>query len=120
MENWFPKCSTTCGSATISHVGIAAGIAAAGAAVGIGVYFALKHNHNLTGCALSSAEGMTLTSESDKETYALIGDVADIKSGDRVRISGKKGKPKSAGGRQFLVEKVSRHFGPCAAGSQVM
>ena len=56
---------------------------------------------------------MTLTTESDKHTYSLIGDVAAIKPGNRVRVSGKKKKEKSAGGSQFLVETVSKDFGAC-------
>src|ERR1700760_3974082 len=85
-------------------VGVAVGIAAIGAAIGIGVYFAIKHNHSVTGCAASTADGMTLTTESDKHTYSLIGDVAAIKPGNRVRVSGKKSKEKSAGRSQFMVE----------------
>jgi hypothetical protein len=97
-------------------VGVAVGSAAGSAAIGVGVYFAVKHNHAMTGCARSGADGMTLTSESDKQTYALTGEVAAIKSGNRVRVSGKKRK-ESASTQQFLVEKVSRDLGPCELAS---
>jgi hypothetical protein len=107
----------TIGASNGQIAGAIAGIAAAGAAIGIGVYFAVKHNHIVTGCARSGADGMTLTSESDKQTYTLIGDVAGIKPGDRVRVSGKKGKGKPATTRQFLVEKVSKDLGPCEVAS---
>jgi hypothetical protein len=96
-------------------IGIAVGIGVGIAAIGVGVYFAVKHNHSVTGCARSTADGITLTTESDKQTYALTGDVAGIKPGNRVRVSGKKSKPKSAGTAQFLVEKVSKDFGACTA-----
>jgi hypothetical protein len=89
------------------------GIVAVGAAIGVGIYFAVKHNHSMTGCARSTADGLTLTTESDKQTYALTGDVAGIKPGNRVRVSGKKSKEKSTGTSQFLVEKVSKDFGAC-------
>jgi hypothetical protein len=98
-------------------IGIGAGIAAAGAVIGIGTYYAFKHGHSVTGCARSGPDGMTLTSESGKQTYTLIGEVAGIKAGDRVRVSGKKSKQASAGAPQFLVEKVSRDFGPCEVAS---
>jgi hypothetical protein len=98
-------------------VGVAVGIAAAGAAIGVGVYFAVKHNRAMTGCARSGADGITLTSESDKQTYTLTGEVAAIKSGNRVRVSGKKRKEKSAGTQQLLVENVSRDLGPCELAS---
>jgi hypothetical protein len=97
--------------------GAIAGIAAAGALIGIGVYFAVKHHHAMTGCARSRTDGITLTNESDKQTYTLTGDVAGIKPGNRIRVSGKKGKEKSAGAHQFVVEKVSGDFGPCELAS---
>lgn len=98
--------------------GAVIGIAAVGAAIGIGLYFAISHSHRLTGCAVSGPDGTILTSESDKQTYVLSGDVAGIKPGDRVRVSGKKIKQKSAGTRQYLVEKVSRDYGACKAAAQ--
>jgi hypothetical protein len=101
------------GPSTGEIVGVAVGIAAVGAAIGVGIYFAVRHNHSMTGCARSTADGMTLTTESDKQTYALTGDVAGIKPGNRVRVSGKKSNAKSAGTAHFLVEKVSKDFGAC-------
>jgi hypothetical protein len=97
--------------------GIAAGIAVAGAAIGIGVYLAVKHNHHVTGCARNGPDGLTLTSESDKLTYNLIGDVAAVKPGRRVRVSGKINKQNAASQPQLLVEKVARDFGPCEVAS---
>jgi len=93
--------------------GAIAGIAGAGALIGFLAYVAVKHSHAVTGCALSVNDGLQLTSESDKKTYILIGTVAEIKPGNRVRVSGKKGKEKSGGTPQFVVLKVSRDFGPC-------
>ena len=93
--------------------GAIAGIAGAGALIGILAYVAIRHNHSVTGCARSGPDGMTLTTEPDKQSYTLMGDVARIKAGDRVRVSGKKGKDKSSATPKFLVEKVSRDFGPC-------
>jgi hypothetical protein len=101
------------GPSTGEIVGALVGIAAVGAGIGIGIYFVVKHNHSVTGRAASIAGGMTLTTESDKHTYSLIGDVAGIKPGNRVRVSGKKAKEKSSGTAQFLVEKVSKDFGAC-------
>lgn len=92
--------------------GVVIGIAAVGAGIGVGIYFAVRHNRSLTGCASSGQNGLQLQSEGDHQVYALIGDVATVKPGDRVRVSGKK--RKSSGGAQpFLVEKVSRDFGAC-------
>lgn len=105
------------GASNAKAAGVAAGIAGAGAAIGIGVYYAVKHDHSVSGCARSGPEGLQLTSESDKQTYSLVGEVAAIKPGERVRVSGKKGKEKSAATREFLVEKVSKDLGPCEIAS---
>jgi hypothetical protein len=96
--------------------GVAAGIAGAGAAIGIGVFYAVHHGHSLTGCAVSGSNGLELVSESDRETWALVGEMKDIKPGERVHVSGKKEKKDGSNPRQFLVEKVSKNFAPCDVG----
>jgi hypothetical protein len=98
---------------------IGVGLAAAGGLIGVGVYYAVKHDHSVSGCARSGPEGLQLTSESDMHTYSLVGEVAGIKPGERVHVSGKKGKEKSAATREFLVEKVSRDLGPCEVTSSL-
>jgi hypothetical protein len=95
-------------------VGISLGLVAVGAGVGLGIYFAVHHGHTLTGCAASTPDGVELVTEGDRQTYSLIGDVAGIKAGDRVRVSGKK-KKDGGSSRRFLVEKPAKDFGACKA-----
>jgi hypothetical protein len=95
---------------------VAAGIAGAGAAIGIGVFYAVHHGHSLTGCAATGSNGLELVSEGDQKTWALVGEVNDIKPGKRIRVAGKKELKDSANSRQFLVEKVSKDFGLCDGG----
>ena len=95
--------------------GVAAVIAGVGVGIGLGVYFAVRQNHSLTGCAVAGANGLELQNRGDQQTYALIGQVADIKPGDRVRVSGKKEKKKASAPQQFLVEKLNKDFGACKA-----
>ncbi len=94
-------------------VGAAVGIAAVGAGIGVGVYFLVRHDHRLTGCVASGAGGLQIQREADRQTYDLVGVLAGIEPGARVRVSGRK-KAKDAGGnRTFLVEKLSKDLGPC-------
>ncbi len=68
----------------------------------------------ITGCVTSGANGITLTDERDKQIYALSGDTTGIKTGDRMKLQGKKEKPK--GTDKALVwkaTKVTRDFGAC-------
>jgi len=96
-------------------VGVVVGIGAVGALIGVSVYYAAKHNKSVTGCVRTGASGLELANEGDQQSYSLIGDVAGIKDGERVRVSGKKRKGKKSEARQFLVEKVGRDFGACKA-----
>jgi hypothetical protein len=68
----------------------------------------------ITGCVVTGANGMTVTDEDDRKIYALSGDTTDIKPGDRMRLEGKKVKPK--GPNQTLVweaKEVIKDFGVC-------
>ena len=94
---------------------IGVGIAAIGAGIGIGIYYAVHHNHSLTGCAVSGANGLELQNKGDQQTYALVGAVNAIKPGERIRVSGKRVKKTPGPPPQFLVEQLSKDFGPCPA-----
>ena len=94
-------------------IGAAIGIAAAGAAIGIGIYFAVHHNRTLTGCVVATPTGLTLANEGNQQTFALIGDTASIKPGDRIKVSGKKKKKDLPGQHTFLVERFSKDYGGC-------
>jgi len=94
---------------------IGVGVAAIGAGIGIGIFYAIHHGSSIDGCAVSGPNGLELQYRGDQQTYALIGEVAGIKPGDRVRVSGKKEKKKAGAPQQFLVEKLSKDFGACTA-----
>jgi hypothetical protein len=85
-----------------------------GAGVGITIYHFAHKAPSLTGCTVASAAGLSLVTESDRKTFALIGDTAGLKAGERVRVTGKRGKQDPAG-TTFLVEKVGKNFGTCPA-----
>lgn len=94
-------------------VWIGVAIGAIGAGIGIGIYYAIHHNHHLTGCAISGTNGLELQNKGDQETYALVGAVTGIKPGERIRVSGKRVKKSAGPTPQFLVEQLSKDFGPC-------
>ena len=94
-----------------------------GAAVGIGAVIAvaiivpleISHSHHaLNGCVVTGPNGLELRT-SDSKTYALEGDAASIKVGDRVKLHGSKAKrtKDSTGDQVFRVEKLNRDYGPC-------
>ena len=95
---------------------IAAAVVAIGAAAGLAIYFAVRpHHQSLTGCAVSGVTGLELQSQGDQRTYALIGEVAAIKPGERVRVSGKKQKNSTSTTQQFFVERLAKDYGSCSS-----
>ena len=106
--------STPIGGVTSGDaIGIGFAVVAIGAGISIGIYYAFHHGHSLTGCAVSGTNGLELQNKGDQQTYALVGEVAAIKPGDRVRVSGKKKKKLAGPTPQFLVERLSKDFGAC-------
>ena len=95
---------------------IGVGVAAIGAAIGVGIYFLVRKPPSITGCATPGSDGLTLRNESDASTYTLVGDTVAIKAGERVRLTGKK-KSDPSGQHKFIVDKVSKDYGACQVAS---
>lgn len=102
------------------HIGPSGG-EVAGAAVGVVavvsvvVAVAVSHGHHVkSGCVVAGAHGLELQT-SDSKAYALEGDAANLKVGDRVKIRGSKvKKAKGATGPDvFKVEKLNKDYGTC-------
>lgn len=73
-----------------------------------------RSHHFVTGCVVAAATGLQLQT-SDGKTYALEGDAASIKVGDKVKVHGSKMKKtkSSTGPGVFTVQKLTRDYGPC-------
>ncbi|MFL6428011.1 MAG: DUF5818 domain-containing protein [Acidobacteriaceae bacterium] len=93
----------------------------AGAAVGVVavvsvvVAVAVSHHHHVkSGCVVAGPHGLELQT-SDSKSYALEGDAANLKVGDRVKIHGSKvKKSKSATGPDvFKVKMLDKDYGTC-------
>jgi hypothetical protein len=73
-----------------------------------------RKKRTVTGCVASGANGMSVTDEKDKRIYALSGNTADIKVGDRVTLQGKNAKSKDAKAPlAWDVNKETKDFGAC-------
>ena len=108
-----PQSGGSIGPSKAEVVAIIVGIAVVFVGVGFLVYHETHKHPSITGCIVPGTDGLTLQNEKDKKAYALSGDSAALKAGERVTIKGKKVKD-SAGKHSFRVEKVSKDFGACA------
>ncbi len=108
-------CNTgSIGPSTGEVVGAAVGIGAV-IAVAIIVPVEISHSHHtLTGCVFTAPNGLELRT-SDSKTYALEGDAASMKVGDRVKLHGSKAKKTkdTTGDQVFRVEKLNKDYGSC-------
>jgi len=96
-------------------IGVVVGGAAILAGVGIGVYLIVQHNnHTISGCAAAADDGLQLQAGGG-QALVLMGNIADLKPAERLRLHGRKLKKDAAGRQVFLVERVEKDFGSCNA-----
>jgi len=88
------------------------GIVVVAVAVVVVVVVMVKHRpQRITGCVNPGANGMSVTDEKDKRSYALSGNTAGVKAGYRLTLVGKR---RHAGqSLEFEATKVGRDFGAC-------
>ena|ERR1035437_896802 len=87
-------------------------IVAVTAVLTVAIVYVVRHDPSITGCATSGPNGFTVTDEGGQETFMLIGDIAAIKPGDRIKVTGKKKKDGGAT-RNFVVTKFNKDYGAC-------
>jgi hypothetical protein len=81
--------------------------------VGTAVAIHYSKKRTITGCVSSGANGMTVTDEKDRQTYALSGNTVGITPGDRMRLRGKRVKSKSDKTLVWEAGSVAKDFGVC-------
>jgi hypothetical protein len=95
-------------------VGIVVGVVAAVVIVAVVLVHKSSGKRTVTGCVGSGADGISVTNEKDKRVYALGGDTAGIKLGDRMSLQIKKMKSKEAGKPQvWETGKIDKDLGVC-------
>jgi hypothetical protein len=112
-NNNIPGTNITPGQATAILVGSAAAIAV-GTIVLVEVH---KSHHTVKGCVTAGPDGLQVHNQGDQKVYALTGLTASVKVGDIVKLNGNKEKNQkdSAGDVDFMIQKISRDYGPCKA-----
>lgn len=90
----------------------AGGAAAVGVIAYLAVHYAKKHA--ITGCVVSQGSEMTLTDEGDHNTYLLSGETAAVTPGIRMKLAGKKIRPKDQNGPMgWRATKIRKSYGAC-------
>jgi len=95
---------------------IVIGIVAVAAALVVATVLVIHYSkkRTITGCVSSGENGTSITDEKDKQTYALSGNTVGIRPGDRMRLQGKKVKPKDSDKTVvWEIKQVNKDFGLC-------
>jgi hypothetical protein len=107
----------TGGGKIVSNGTIAGVIIGVVAAVVIVAYVVIQEStkkRSITGCVIPAGNGMSVADEKDNRSYAISGNTADVKAGDRVTLQGKRIKPKHAGKLvAWETKTISKDFGAC-------
>jgi hypothetical protein len=90
---------------------VAVGAVAAGAGAGI-LYLTLHHRGSLTGCVEGSDATLRLVDDKKHQIFSLLPGNANLQSGMRVEVRGKKTKDEE-GTQAFRVSKVVKDLGNC-------
>jgi hypothetical protein len=106
------KASSQIGASNGTIVGAIVGIVAGVAVIAI-VAVRYSKKRTISGCVRSGQNGMIMNDEKDKLIYALSGDMADIKLGERVTLQGKKINPKRGESLRWEVTKIRTDYGVC-------
>ena len=95
---------------------IVIGIVAVAAGIVVITILVIHHSkkQTITGCVNSAGSGMTVTDEKDKLVYALSGNTAGVKPGDRMKLQGKKLKAAGAGQTPvWQTTEIKKDLGVC-------
>ena len=82
-----------------------------GAVIGIVLYLTL-HRPSITGCVRSADSTYTITDQNGHLSYTVVNADTGLKTGERVKLQGKKKKDKS-GNLTFRMKKIKHDYGPC-------
>jgi hypothetical protein len=102
---------------------IGIGVAAAGAAVGIALL--VRHHHHaanktqtyVTGCTQSIQDGISLTNETDNQTYSIISGSNSLKAGERMTLKGVVVATDGSGNPKFQIQSLIKDYGTCGQSS---
>jgi len=90
---------------------IVGGVATVAVVAIVAIHYSKKRT--ITGCVKPAQNGMIVNDEKDKRVYALSGDTAGVKAGERMTLQGKKIKPNTGNPLTWEIRKVRTDYGVC-------
>jgi hypothetical protein len=94
-------------------IGIVVGVVSLAVVLTIVLVHHSSKTRTITGCVVASPNGFTLNNERDNRVYALSGDTAGVKAGERMRLQGHKIDSSAGNPLGWQVSQIQKDYGAC-------
>jgi hypothetical protein len=94
-------------------IGIVVGVVSLAVVLTIVLVNHSSRTRAITGCVVAAENGMTVANEKDKRVYALSGNTAGVKPGERMRLQGHKIDPSGGNPLGWQVSRIQKDYGVC-------
>jgi hypothetical protein len=94
-------------------IGIVVGVVATVVVVAILIIRHSAKSRTITGCVTTAPNGLVVTNEKDKRVYALSGDTAGVKPGERMTLQGHKISFSGSNPLGWEVSQIQKDYGAC-------
>ncbi len=94
-------------------VGIVVGVVLLVVVVAVVAIHHSAKQRKITGCVVASPSGLTVNNERDNRIYALSGNTAGVKAGERMSLQGHKINPDAGNPLGWQVTQIQKDYGAC-------
>jgi hypothetical protein len=94
-------------------IGIVVGVVVPVVVIAVVVMHHSAKQRKITGCVVASPNGLTVNNERDNRVYALSGDTAGVKAGERMRLQGHKIDSGAGNPLSWQVSEIQKDYGAC-------
>jgi hypothetical protein len=93
--------------------GIVAGVVVPVVVIAVVLFHHSAKSRTITGCVVATQNGFTVANEKDQRVYALSGNTAAVKPGERMRLQGHKIDPAVGAPLGWQVSQIQKDYGAC-------
>jgi hypothetical protein len=101
------------GVSTGEIAAIVAGVAVPAVVIAVVLFHHSSKSRTITGCVVAAQNGFTVANEKDQRVYALSGDTAGVKAGERMRLQGHKIDSSAGNPLGWQVSQIQKDYGAC-------
>jgi hypothetical protein len=93
--------------------GIVAGVVVPVVVIAVVLFHRSSKSRTITGCIVAAQSSFTVANEKDRRVYALSGNIAGVKPGERMRLQGRKIDSSGSNPLGWEVSQIQKDYGAC-------